>query len=52
MFFGLLGKLSTIDDVDRDICRQYLDAKSSVQDYSVIKLQFYLFYYFSLLHRR
>ncbi|KAK0076059.1 hypothetical protein PV326_011108 [Microctonus aethiopoides] len=34
MFFGLLGKLSTIDDVDRDICRQYLDAKSSVQDYS------------------
>ncbi|XP_034936694.1 double-stranded RNA-specific editase Adar isoform X2 [Chelonus insularis] len=39
MFFNLLGKLSTIDDVDRDTCRQYLDAKSSVQDYSHAKRQ-------------
>lgn len=34
-FFSLLGKLETIDDADRNQCRHYLDAKSSVQDYSV-----------------
>lgn len=34
-FFNLLGKLQTIDDVDENRCRHYLDAKSSVQDYSV-----------------
>ncbi|XP_044580565.1 double-stranded RNA-specific editase Adar isoform X1 [Cotesia glomerata] len=39
MFFNLLGKISTIDDIDRDICHQYLDAKSTVQDYSHAKRQ-------------
>ncbi|XP_011298156.1 double-stranded RNA-specific editase Adar isoform X1 [Fopius arisanus] len=39
MFFNLLGKLTTIDDIDRDACRQYLDAKSSIQDYSLAKRQ-------------
>lgn len=34
-FFNLLSKLPTIDDVDENRCRHYLDAKSSVQDYSV-----------------
>lgn len=34
-FFCLLGKLETIDDADQNQCRHYLDAKSSVQDYSV-----------------
>ena len=35
-FYKLLGKLETIDDTDQNKCRHYLDAKSSVQDYSVI----------------
>ena len=35
MFFSLLGRISTIDDTDRNACRHYFDAKSSVQDYSV-----------------
>lgn len=34
-FFNLLGKLQTIEDIDENRCRHYLDAKSSVQDYSV-----------------
>lgn len=34
-FYGLLGKLDTIDDADKNQCRHYLDAKSSVQNYSV-----------------
>ncbi|XP_012223706.1 double-stranded RNA-specific editase Adar isoform X2 [Linepithema humile] len=38
-FFNLLGKLQTIDDVDENRCRHYLDAKSSVQDYSLAKRQ-------------
>ncbi|XP_043681292.1 double-stranded RNA-specific editase Adar isoform X1 [Vespula pensylvanica] len=38
-FFNLLGKLETIDDADRNQCRHYLDAKSSVQDYSLAKRQ-------------
>lgn len=43
MFFNLLGKISTIDDVDRDVCHQYYDAKSTVQDYSVIIVLFYYY---------
>ncbi|XP_012281442.1 double-stranded RNA-specific editase Adar isoform X2 [Orussus abietinus] len=38
-FFSLLGKLSTIDSADQNECRIYLDAKSSVQDYSLAKRQ-------------
>ncbi|XP_039313773.1 double-stranded RNA-specific editase Adar isoform X1 [Solenopsis invicta] len=38
-FFNLLQHLPTIDDVDENICRQYYDAKSSVQDYSLAKRQ-------------
>ncbi|KMQ91116.1 double-stranded rna-specific editase adar-like protein [Lasius niger] len=38
-FFNLLSKLPTIDDVDENRCRHYLDAKSSVQDYSLAKRQ-------------
>lgn len=34
-FYNLLGKLDTIDDADKNQCRHYLDAKSSVQNYSV-----------------
>lgn len=34
-FFNLLCKLPTINDIDKDRCRQYSVAKSSVQDYSV-----------------
>lgn len=45
MFFNLLGKISTIDDVDHDACRQYLDAKSTVQDYSVNRLPFSVFFF-------
>ncbi|XP_053976837.1 double-stranded RNA-specific editase Adar isoform X2 [Hylaeus volcanicus] len=33
-FYNLLGKLGTIDDADKNRCRHYLDAKSSVQNYS------------------
>ncbi|XP_078033152.1 adenosine deaminase acting on RNA isoform X3 [Augochlora pura] len=33
-FYNLLGKLDTIDDADQNQCRHYLDAKSSVQNYS------------------
>ncbi|XP_043488604.1 double-stranded RNA-specific editase Adar-like [Polistes fuscatus] len=38
-FFSLLGKLETIDDVDQNQCRCYLDAKSLVRDYSLAKRQ-------------
>ncbi|XP_011684953.1 PREDICTED: double-stranded RNA-specific editase Adar isoform X2 [Wasmannia auropunctata] len=38
-FFNLLHNLPTIDDVDENSCRQYLDAKSSAQDYSLAKSQ-------------
>ncbi|EFN83585.1 double-stranded RNA-specific editase Adar isoform X2 [Harpegnathos saltator] len=38
-FFNLLGKLSTIEDVDENRCRHYLEAKLSVQDYSLAKRQ-------------
>ncbi|XP_011858616.1 PREDICTED: double-stranded RNA-specific editase Adar-like [Vollenhovia emeryi] len=39
-FFALLcKKLPTINDVDKDSCRQYNMAKSSVQDYSLAKHQ-------------
>ncbi|XP_070511692.1 adenosine deaminase acting on RNA isoform X2 [Cardiocondyla obscurior] len=38
-FFNLLDKLPTIDDVDKDRCRQYYMAKSSVQDYSLAMRQ-------------
>ncbi|KAJ8683653.1 hypothetical protein QAD02_019445 [Eretmocerus hayati] len=38
-FYNLLGKLGTIDDVDKSICHNYLDAKASVQDYSLAKRQ-------------
>lgn len=41
-FFSLLSKLPTIDDVDENRCRHYLDAKSSVQDYSVSCYIFYI----------
>lgn len=34
-FYNLLGKLDTIDDADQNQCRHYLEAKSSVQNYSV-----------------
>lgn len=34
-FYNLLDKLDTIDDADKNQCRHYLDAKSSVQNYSV-----------------
>jgi hypothetical protein len=34
-FYNLLGKLSTIDNVEKSMCRNYLDAKTSVQNYSV-----------------
>ncbi|XP_050484553.1 double-stranded RNA-specific editase Adar isoform X1 [Bombus huntii] len=34
-FYNLLGKLDTIDDADKNQCRHYLDAKSSVQNYSI-----------------
>ena len=35
-FYYLLGKLDTIYEVEKTICRNYLDAKASVQNYSVI----------------
>ncbi|XP_077273630.1 adenosine deaminase acting on RNA isoform X2 [Temnothorax americanus] len=38
-FFNLLLKLPTINDIDKDRCRQYSEAKSSVQDYSLAKRQ-------------
>lgn len=38
-FFNLLCKLPTINDIDKDHCRQYSVAKSSVQDYSLAKRQ-------------
>ncbi|XP_033341639.1 adenosine deaminase acting on RNA isoform X5 [Megalopta genalis] len=38
-FYNLLGKLDTIDDADQNQCRHYLDAKSSVQNYSLAKHQ-------------
>ncbi|CAL7938392.1 unnamed protein product [Xylocopa violacea] len=38
-FYNLLGKLDTIDDADMNQCRHYLDAKSSVQNYSLAKHQ-------------
>lgn len=44
-FFNLLSKLPTIDDVDENRCRHYLDAKSSVQDYSVS----YIFYMYNII---
>lgn len=31
----MLDKLDTIDDADKNQCRHYLEAKSSVQNYSV-----------------
>lgn len=34
-FYNLLGTLGTIDDADKNHCRHYLDAKLSVQNYSV-----------------
>ncbi|XP_011496007.1 PREDICTED: double-stranded RNA-specific editase Adar isoform X2 [Ceratosolen solmsi marchali] len=34
-FYNLLGKLNTIDDTDKLICRNYLDAKASVHNYSL-----------------
>lgn len=38
-FHGLLEKLDTIDNVDKSICRNYYDAKSSSQDYAFAKRQ-------------
>ncbi|XP_031773948.1 double-stranded RNA-specific editase Adar isoform X4 [Apis florea] len=38
-FYNLLGKLNTIEDADKNQCRHYLDAKSSVQNYSLAKHQ-------------
>ncbi|XP_076394887.1 adenosine deaminase acting on RNA isoform X3 [Megachile rotundata] len=38
-FYNLLGKLETIDDADKNQCRHYLEAKSSVQNYSLAKHQ-------------
>ncbi|XP_071555235.1 adenosine deaminase acting on RNA isoform X1 [Temnothorax nylanderi] len=38
-FFNLLLKLPTINDIDKDSCRQYNEAKFSVQDYSLAKRQ-------------
>lgn len=38
-FYNLLGKLDTIDDADQNQCRHYLEAKSSVQNYSLAKRQ-------------
>lgn len=40
-FFNLLRNLPTIDNVDENGCHQYLDAKSSAQDYSVSNCIFY-----------
>ncbi|OXU19316.1 hypothetical protein TSAR_015602 [Trichomalopsis sarcophagae] len=34
-FYHLIGKIKAIDDIDETICHNYLDAKTSVQDYSV-----------------
>lgn len=53
MFFRLLNTLNDIDDKKKESCRNYLDAKSSVKDYSVTyysKYDFvlFLFYFFSL----
>ncbi|XP_015434913.1 PREDICTED: double-stranded RNA-specific editase Adar isoform X2 [Dufourea novaeangliae] len=33
-FYNLLGKLDTIEGADKNQCRHYLEAKSSVQNYS------------------
>jgi len=40
-FFKLLRNLPTIDNVDENSCRQYLDAKFLAQDYSVSNCIFY-----------
>ncbi|XP_031777326.1 double-stranded RNA-specific editase Adar isoform X3 [Nasonia vitripennis] len=38
-FYHLIGKIKAIDDIDETICHNYLDAKTSVQDYSLAKRQ-------------
>ena len=42
-FYNLLGKLNTIEDADKNQCRHYLDAKSSVQNYSVSRNIFVIY---------